>query len=119
MADTPQRYPRDPKTGRFAVRRPVPDVDAESRFGPMGDSIEDIGNVSSAPSPNTIERPRHAPAGDMLAGPSYPGPLRARNAELVHPDDEGHFNAVLRTAARDSGPLDPTPYLTGVTVRDE
>jgi hypothetical protein len=38
---------RDPRTGRFV--RPVPEVDDESAFDPMADSIEDIDNVSGAP----------------------------------------------------------------------
>lgn len=53
---TDRQYQRNPKTGRFA--RPVPDVDATSAFGPMGDSIEDISNVSAA---------------DVRPGMSFPG----------------------------------------------
>jgi len=169
---------RDNLSGQFA-RRPVPDIDVTSRFDPVADAIEDVRNVSGAPSPSTIEHPRHAPDADDLAqggqqrplrprtqtvidasrdnttewhalprpatiapetmtsagrapadeerylvgdlggssGPSYnPGSarLRARNPELVHPDDDGHHNAVLRSAARGSGPGDPSAYLTGL-----
>jgi hypothetical protein len=123
MAPSP-RVHRDPVSGRFA-RRPVPDVDAESRFDPMGDSIEDIGNVSGAPSANTIDHPRHAPAADTLAGtgPSYGASrLRARRPGMVPAEDAAHETssrqgAVLRAAARGSGPdagdLDPVRYLTG------
>ena len=115
MTDT-TRYQRDPRTGRFAARRPVATVDAESRFDPMADSIEDISNVSGAPSPNTIEHPRHAPDADTLAGygPSYgDARLRARHPEMVHPDEQSSDprearNAILRSAARDSGPMDPS-----------
>jgi hypothetical protein len=114
MADNPPRgYSRDVR-GRFA--RLVEDVDAESRFDPMGDSIEDIGNVSGAPSPSTIERPRHAPPGDELAQGGQWSPLRARNPVLVHPDDESHHNGILRTAVRRSGPvgMNPAAYLVGL-----
>lgn len=115
---------RDKVSGRFA-RRPVEDIDAESRFDPVGDSAEDISNVSGAPSASTIDHPRHAPAADTLAGtgPSYgASPLRARNPELVPAEDAAHETsstqgAVLRAAARGSGPdagdLDPVRYLTG------
>jgi hypothetical protein len=111
-----KRYERDPRTGRFAARRPVANLDAKSRFDPMGDSIEDIDNISGAPSQNTIDHPRHAPAGDKLAGvgPSYgSSPLRARNATLVQGDEAVHTvygvqGAVLRTAARGGGPMDPS-----------
>ena len=116
----PRGY-RDAKTGRYA-RRPVPDVDATSEFDPMGDSIEDIGNISGTPSANMTERPRYAPDGDTLAGPGLDygsSPLRSRRPELVHPDDAAHTiygtqGAVLRTAARSAGHMDPTPYLTGL-----
>jgi hypothetical protein len=101
--------------GRFA--RPVEGVDAESKFGPMGDDIP-ADNVSGAASPSTIEHPRYAPAGDDLAQGAQSSPLRARNPVLVHPDDATHTvygvqGAILRTAARDSGPMDPTSYLVG------
>lgn len=67
MANNPRGYQRDKVTGRFA-RRPVEGVDADSRFGPMADSIEDIDNVSGAPSPNTEMHARYAPAGDAQGG---------------------------------------------------
>jgi len=110
MADN--RGFRDSKTGRFA-RRSVPDLDAESKFDPMADSIEDIEDVSGAPSPSTIERPRYVPGADLAQGEQW-SPLRARNPVLVHPDDEGHHNAIMRTAARNAGPMDSSPFLTGL-----
>jgi hypothetical protein len=104
---------RDAKTGRFA-RRPVQDVDAESRFNPMGDDIP-FYDASGAASPSTIPRGRYAPSNDDLAQGGQGSPLRARNPELVHPDDEGFHNAVMRTAARISQrPDDPTGYLVGL-----
>lgn len=68
---------------------------------------------------------------DSNAGPRYAAPkvadnlgvegsrLRARRPEMVSPVDADHSlygkqGAVLRTAARDSGPDDPTPYLVGL-----
>jgi hypothetical protein len=85
----------------------------------MGDSIEDIDNVSGSPSPSTIDYRRHAPGGDTLAGAGRDygsSPLRGRNPTLVHADDEGFHNAVLRTAARRSAgrPDDPTAFLVGL-----
>jgi hypothetical protein len=103
---------RDARTGRWT--RVVPDVDAESRFDPVADSIEDIDNISGAPSASTIDRPRYAPQADDLAQFDARSPLRARNLTLVHPDDEGHHNAVMRTAARSAGPMDSTAFLTGL-----
>lgn len=44
-------------------------------------------------------------------------PLRARRPTMVHPDDEAKeysarvHNAVLRSAARDGGPMDPSYFL--------
>jgi hypothetical protein len=107
---------RDRVTGRFA-RRPVEGVDAESRFDPMGDDIP-VDNVSGAPSPSTIEHPRYAPDADELAQGGQASPLRSRRPEMVHPDDEMHTiygkqGAVLRTAARDTGPMYPVAYLVG------
>ena len=119
MAGNPAHGYRDKVTGRFA-RRPVEDIDAESRFGPVGDDVP-VSDVSGAPSPNTIERSRYAPSGDTLAGggPTYgASPLRARRPEMVPTEDAHHEvygtqGAVLRAAARGSGPPDPTPYLVG------
>jgi len=103
---TNPRGHRDPKTGRYA-RRPVPDVDAESRFDPVADSIEDIGNVSGAPSASTIDRPRYAPAANELAqgGESR---LRPRHPVLIDADEQartlyGVQGGRLRDAARVSG----------------
>jgi hypothetical protein len=110
---------RDAKTGRFA-RRPVPDVDAESKFDPMGDDIP-FYDASGAPSANTIDRARYAPAGDELAQGGQRSRLRARNPEMVDRADTDHTiygrqGAVLRTAARSSlGHWDdPTGYVVGL-----
>jgi hypothetical protein len=89
MADGEVRGYRDAVTGRWA-RRPVPNVDAESRFGPMADSIEDIKNVSADDVRPGMERPRYAPVADTLAGegPTYgSSPLGHRTARLVPPGD--------------------------------
>jgi hypothetical protein len=123
MEANPRGY-RDRVTGRFA-RRPVEGVDAESRFDPMGDDIP-VDIVSGAPSPSTIDRPRHAPEGDTLAGPSYPGRLRPRTARLISSQDDGttewhaipdratlHFNAMREAAGPHAGDLDPVRYLIG------
>jgi len=98
MAD----IPRDPVTGRFTrvnVERDAlaPDlgVPREYAYG--------------------LER-RDAPAGDDLGQGGQRSPLRARNAALVHPDDAAHHNAILRTAARGAGLMDPTPALVGLEV---
>ncbi|HET9081119.1 MAG TPA: hypothetical protein VFO01_11485 [Trebonia sp.] len=107
------RYQRDPRTGKFAPRRPVPDVDAESRFDPVGDDIP-FDDVSGASSPNTIEQRRYVPEADELAQGGQRTSVGIRRPVLVHPDDAGHYNGLLRTAARDSGPLDPTAYLAGL-----
>lgn len=104
---------RDPRTGRFAPRRPVPDVDATSEFDPMGDSIEDIQNVSAADVAPGMETTRHVPEADGI-GQGDARPPGIRRATLVHPDDSRHHNGVLRTAARDSSACDPSPYLTGL-----
>lgn len=114
---------RDGRTGRFA-RRPVPGVDAESRFDPMGDSIEDVDNVSGAASPSTIDHARYAPEADDLAQGGSRSPLRARNAELVPQEQDealtrygNRQGAVSRAAARRSAARwdDPTPWLTGAS----
>ena len=111
---------RDPVTGRFVSTRNTPES-GEGKFETYADDLP-VSDVSGAPSASTIEHPRHAPRGDTLAGtgPSYgASPLRARRPELLHPEDEDHTvygtqGAVLRTAARGSGPDDPTPYLVGL-----
>jgi hypothetical protein len=90
-------------------------VDAESEFGPMADSIEDVANISAAGVRPGYEVKRHAPVSDDY--PSYGGrhtPIEHRQAVMVHSDDQGHHNEFLRTAARSSGPMDPSGYLTGV-----
>lgn len=109
---------RDAKTGRFA-RRPVEGVDAGSRFNPMGDDIP-FRDVSGAPSPSTIDHARYAPKADTLAGAGQgygASPLRARNPELVHPDDNGHHNGILRSAVRRMAGRwdDPSGYLVGLS----
>jgi hypothetical protein len=109
MATTANRSRRDPRTGRFA--RPVTNVDAESRFDPMADSIEDINDVSAAPSPSTAARPRHAPQADRpaLYGPvmQHRQPVMIHAAEMSDDPREAR-NAALRSAARGGGPMDPT-----------
>ena len=100
---------RDPRTGRYA-RRPVPDVDATSEFGPMGDDIP-FEDVSGAPAASTVERPRHAPAADELAQGGSPR-LHPRHPTLVSMDERaatqyGVQGALTRDAARLHG-------LTGV-----
>jgi hypothetical protein len=116
MAANPRSYERDVR-GRFA--RPVPDVDAESRFDPMGDSIEDIENVSASDVRPGMEVARHAPDDDDLAQGCQSSPLRPRGAVLVAGDDEartkyGVQGALSREAARMyAGPMDPSAYLTG------
>ena len=71
---------------------------------------------------------------ESSAGPRYAAPwmadnfgvtgarLRSRNSVMVHPDelaadDYGVHNEVIRSAARNSGPLDPSGYLTGLPAR--
>jgi len=57
--------------------------DLRGRFAKMGDSIEDIDNVSASDVRPGMEVARYAPAGDTLAGPPYPGPLQPRTATLT------------------------------------
>lgn len=83
MEDSARAYQRDVR-GRFT--RPVANVDAESKFGPMGNSIEDIKNVSADDVRPGMEIPRYAPAGDDLAqGDAYPPGVRT--ARMVPPVD--------------------------------
>lgn len=49
----------------------------------MGDSIEDIRNVSAEPSPSTLLYPHHRPWGDELAQGGQGSPLRPRTARPV------------------------------------
>ena len=98
---------RDQRTGRYA-RRPVPDVDVESRFDPMADAIEDIEDVSGEASPGTVEQPSYAPAADDLAQGGQRSPLRARRPEMVSAQDADHTvygrqGAVTRAAVRFHG----------------
>jgi hypothetical protein len=53
------------------------------RFTKMGNSIEDIENVSASDVRPGMEVPRHALAGDTLAGPPYPGALQPRFARMT------------------------------------
>lgn len=122
MADKPHR---DSVTGRYA-RRPVPDVDATSAFDPVGDSAEDIDNVSGANWPGARMYPHHRPRGDDLAQGGQSSPLRPRTQRLVSqagrdvleqhakPDRSTlHADAMREAAGPDAGDLDPVRYLTG------
>lgn len=118
MADSPS-YRRDLR-GRF-TRVPVEAAYADqSRFPTVakeGMDVEFQGADTGDLAYDAV--PRYAPDGDTLAGagPSYgSSPLRSRRPELVHADDEGFHNAVLRTAARRSvgRPDDPTAFLVGL-----
>ena len=108
---------RDPRTGRFA-RRPVPDVDAESRFDPMGDDIP-FENVSGAPSANTTERPRYAPEADeQPSGGQWPL-LHPRHPGLISMDEEartryGTQGMLTRDAARLHGLTGTLGYVLGL-----
>ena len=102
---------RDPRTGRFT--RPVPGVDAGSRFNPMGNAIEDVDDVSAAEVMPGMSRPRYAP--DRTHG-GQQRLVAHRAPVLAHPDDRGNHNEFLRTAARSSGAMDPTAYLTGANA---
>jgi hypothetical protein len=115
MADN--RSHRDSKTGRFA-RRPVPDVDAESRFDPMGSDIP-FEDVSGAPSANTIDRPRYAPDADELAQGGSRFPVHARHPTLVSMDEEartqyGTQGMLTRDAARLHGLSGALAYVIGI-----
>lgn len=111
---------RDQRTGRYA-RRPVQDVDAESRFDPVGDSIEDIRDVSGAPSPNTIEQPSFAPEADTLAGagPNLGDASRGRPPVTVDSREEisdygSAQGARTRAAARQAGLGGNTAWIMGL-----
>ena len=51
--------------------------------------------------------------GDVPEVTSWPQ-MRPYNPVRSHPDDENYHNGHLRTAARSSGPGDPTAYLVGL-----
>ena len=113
---------RDPVTGRFVSTRNTPES-GEGKFETYADDLP-VGIQGADPADLAYAAaPRHAPAGDTLAGtgPSYGlSPLRARRPELVSAEDAAHEiygaqGAVLRTGARGSGPDDPTAYLVGGT----
>lgn len=62
---------------------------------------------------NVVRRPVAPRVEDNLGTGS---PLRARRPTMVHPEEEakeqyGVHNAILRTAARHSGPMDPSSFL--------
>ena len=84
----------------------------------MGDSIENITNVSGVPTANTIDRPRYAPAGDDLAqGGQWP--LHDRHPVLVVLDERaatqyGVQGGRLRDAARLSGISEAIGHVLGV-----
>jgi hypothetical protein len=115
---TNTRGHRDPKTGRYA-RRPVPDVDAESEFDPMGTDIP-FDDVSGAPSANTIHQPRRGPDADDLAqGGDRFALLYARHPVLVSMDEEartryGTQGMLTRDAARLHGLTGTLGYVLGV-----
>ena len=98
MSDNP-RYQRDKVTGRFAK---------------IGNSIEDITNISADDTMPGMEIARHAPEADGNGRWPVHTLIEPRRAVLVHPDDQGRHGRGLRTAARSSGPGDPTPYLVGL-----
>jgi hypothetical protein len=97
----------------------VANVDAESAFDPMADSIEDITNVSAADVRPGMERARHAPAGDELAQGGDWYPVQRRMPVMVPPDERpetvyaGSHGSVSREASRGGGPMDLSAWLTG------
>ena len=106
---------RDKITGKFT--RVIPDVDAESQSGPMGDDIP-FDNVAGAPSPNTIDQPRHGPDADLLAQ-GWATRLEPRHPVLVAADEQvatlyGGQGARLRDAARLAGVGGPIGYALGL-----
>lgn len=104
---------RDPRTGRYVSTANTP----ESGEGTFPTYTEMPVEVEGAdPAELAYDSvPRRGPAADELAQLDARSPLRARNPVMVHPDDEGHHNAVMRTAARNAGPMDSSPFLTGLT----
>lgn len=103
---------RDPRTGRFVATANAP----ESSGGKFNTYTEMPVEIEGAdPAELAYDAvPRYAPDADDLAQGGQWSPLRARNPVLVHPDDEGHHNAIMRTAARNAGPMDPSAFLTGL-----
>lgn len=108
---------RDPVTGRFVSTVNTPESSA-GKFPTYADGlpVEIQGADTADLAYGTV--PRHAPAADDLAQGGQASPLRARRPDLVHPDDAAHEiygtqGAVLRAAARGSGPGDFVRYLTG------
>ena len=82
---------RDPVTGRFVTTSNTPES-GEGKFETYADDlpVEIQGADPADLAYGTV--PRHAPAGDTLAGTASSfgsSPLRARRPELVHPDDAG------------------------------
>jgi hypothetical protein len=105
---------RNPKTGRFVSTANTP----ESREGKFTTYAEMPVEIQGADPGDLAYRSeeRYAPSSDDLAQGGQGSPLRARNPELVHPDDEGFHNAVMRSAIRRMGPEmdNPMPYLAGL-----
>ncbi|MGH3275468.1 MAG: hypothetical protein ACRDNZ_14245 [Streptosporangiaceae bacterium] len=110
---------RDPVNGQFIkIKTSNTPESSAGKFETYANDLP-VSDQSGADWPGAEMHPHHRIAGDTLAGtgPSYgSSPLRARNPELVHPDDADHEvygtqGAVLRTAARSSGPDDPSAYL--------
>jgi hypothetical protein len=120
---------RSPATGRFRrVDVSNTPLSAESKF----DTAQGL-EVQARPERYAYEL---TPRDDSSAGPAYDAPhvaddlavtgsrLRARRPAMVHPgelarDEYGVHNEVMRSAARDSGPMDPSGYLTGCTDESE
>jgi hypothetical protein len=108
---------RDPVTGRFVSTANTRES-GEGKFPTYANGLPvEIQGDDPADLAYGTER-RHAPAADDLAQGGQSSPLRARRPEMVPAEDAAHETssrqgAVLRAAARGSGPMDPTSYLTG------
>lgn len=104
---------RDERTGRFVSTTNT----RESQDGKFATYDEMPVEIQGADTGDLAYEavPRYAPEADDLAQGGQ-SPLRARNPVLVHPDDDGHHNAVMRSAIRRMGPEidNPMPYLAGL-----
>jgi len=111
---------RSPINGRF-VKVDTDNTPVDSKFDRMtGIEVSAPSDVQDSPyelvrsDRNVVRRPVAPRVTDDLGTGS---PLRARHPTMVHPDDEAKeysaniHNAVLRSAARDAGPMDPSYYL--------